>query len=151
MPCARCSPARQRQSVRQSGGRAGGRAHRVLCLSRSLPPLQISSTEPPKRGTRYGVIRLVEQRVDFQREVVDSLWSRWILTCKCQKLYGHAVCFYHRKLCARVAFLICTEVRSSTIYESWTTSTTTRSSIFPWVKKIDAGADDKVGCPSRFS
>ena len=68
--CARCSPARQCQSVRQSGGR--GRAHRLLRLSRSLPPPQISSPEPLKRRTRHGVIRLVEQIVDFLREVVGS-------------------------------------------------------------------------------
>ena len=59
-------------SVGPSERRERARAHRVLRLSRSLPPLQISSPEPLKRRTRHGVIRLVEQRVGFQREVVAS-------------------------------------------------------------------------------
>ena len=91
------------RSVRAADGR--GRAHRALRLSRSLPPLQISSPEPLKRRTRHGVIRLVEQRVGFQREVVGSnlqlskiIWPR----------------FYHRKFCPRVAFshLPCTKKQS---------------------------------------
>ena len=72
LPCARCALllVNVSRSVRAASGR--GRAHRALRLSRSLPPLQISSPEPLKRRTRHGVIRLVEQRVGFQREVVGS-------------------------------------------------------------------------------
>ena len=75
LPYARCALllVNVSRSVRVADG--SGRAHPALRLSRSLPPLQISSTEPPKRGTRYGVIRLVEQIEDFQREVVDSMDS----------------------------------------------------------------------------
>ena len=63
------------RSVRAAGGRAGAQAHRVLRLSRSLPPLQISSPEPLKRRARHGVIRLVEQRVggEFDCSVEKSV------------------------------------------------------------------------------
>ena len=136
LPCARC--ALLLVNVSRSVRAAGGRAHRVLRLSRSLPPLQISSPEPLKRRTRHGVIRLVEQRVGFWREVVGS-------NLQLPKIIWPS----SRKLCPREAFF-----HLPFFYEAVSCPShgppPREVPIFPWGEKILMPVD-KVACTSTFS
>ena len=102
LPCAlSCSS----MSVGPSERRTDGRTHRVLRLSRSLSLLSKSVHRSLSRDGH-----VMEWFGWLSREWV-SREKLWALTCNCQKLYGQAICFYHRKFCPRVAFshLPCTK------------------------------------------